>query len=175
MSATEFALGDDLAVQRWSVSLAYEAEKAQYFRKFMGTSKDSMIMVKEDLVKKAGEKITFALRMKLTGDAVEDDNTLEGTSAEKSLDFYSDSIFINQRRFTVKTKAKMTEQRVPYNLRKEGRDASAIYWAEDFDEQIIMYLAGARGMDSTFHVPLGYTGRANNSFQTPDTSHVIYG
>ena len=175
MSATEFALNDALAVQRWSTSLAYEAEKTQYFRKFMGTSKDSMIMVKEDLVKKAGEKITFALRMKLTGDAVEDDNILEGTSAEKSLDFYSDSIFINQRRFSVKTKGKMTEQRVPYNLRKEGRDASAIYWAEDFDEQIIMYLAGARGMDSTFHVALGYTGRAGNSFQTPDTSHVIYG
>lgn len=175
MASTEFALNDALAVQRWSTSLAYEAEKMQYFRKFMGTGRDNMIVVKTELQKQAGEKITFGLRMKLDGEGVEGDNTIEGTSAEEALDFYSDAIFISQRRKGTKSKGKMSEQRVPYNMRMEGRDALAIWWAEDYDEQIMMYLAGARGVDSSFHAPLGYTGRANNSFRSPDSDHVIYG
>jgi N4-gp56 family major capsid protein len=174
MAATEFALNDALAVQRWSASLAVEAEKQQYFRKFMGTSPDNLIIVKQDLEKKAGEKIIYGLRMKMGGDGVEGDNTIEGTSAETALDFYDDSIFISQKRRGTKSKGKMSEQRVPYNMRKEGRDALAIWWAEDYDEQIMMYLAGARGVDASLHAPLGYTGRANNTLTSPDTSHVLY-
>ena len=174
MGMTEFALNDGLAVQRWSDSLAIEAEKKQYFRKFMGSSPESLILVKTELAKKAGEKITFGLRMKLDGDGIEGDNVIEGTSAETALDFYSDYVFINQKRKGTKSKGKMSEQRVPYNMRKEGRDALAIWWAEDYDEQIMMYLAGARGIDSSFHAPLGFTGRANNTLTSPDTSHVIY-
>jgi N4-gp56 family major capsid protein len=113
--------------------------------------------------------------MKLGGDGIEGDNQIEGTSAEEALNFYNDYVFIDQRRKGTKSKGKMTEQRVPYNMRKEGRDALAIWWAEDYDEQIMMYLAGARGVDTSFHAPLGFTSRANNSLQTPDSDHVIYG
>ncbi len=175
MATTEFALGAALAIQRWSTSLAKEAEKMQYFRKFMGQTPDNMIIVKTELTKKKGEKITYALRMKLDGDGIEGDNIIEGTSAETALDFFDDAVFINQRRKGTKSKGKMSEQRVPYSMRKEGRDALAIWWAEDYDEHLMMYLAGARGVDTSFHVGLGYTGRANNSFQSPDSGHVIYG
>lgn len=68
----------------------------------------------------------------------------------------------------------MTEQRVPYDLRKEGRDALATWFAEDYDEQIMMYLAGARGVDTSFHTPLGYAGRCGNTFASPDTGHTVY-
>ena len=175
MAATTFAYADALAVQKWSTSLATEAEKKQYFRKFMGTSPDNMIVVKTELSKGKGEKITFGLRMKLDGDGVEDDYTIEGTGAEEALDFYNDAVFINQRRKGTKSKGKMSEQRVTYNMRKEGRDALSIWFAEDYDEQLMMYLSGARGIDTSFHVALGYTGRANNSFDTPDSDHIIYG
>lgn len=175
MASTEFALGAALAVQRWSTSLAIEAEKLQYFRKFMGAGPENLVMVLSDLKKAAGEKITFALRMKLGGDGIEGDNVIEGTSAETALDFYNDYVFIDQRRKGTKSKGKMSEQRVPYNLRQEGRDALAVWWAEDYDEQIMMYLSGARGVDTSFHAGLGYTGRANNTITSPDTSHVVYG
>jgi len=175
MAETDFATGADLAVQRWSPSLAIEADKKKYFRKFMGTGKDAMIQVKTELAKMAGEKITFGLRMKLDGDGVEGDDTIEGTSAEEALDFYADSVFINQRRKGTKSKGKMSEQRVPYNMRKEGRDALATWFAEDSDEQCMMYLAGARGIDTSFHVGVSYTGRCTNSFNSPDSDHVVYG
>lgn len=175
MGATEFILGATLAVQRWSDSLAVEAEKLQYFRKFMGKGDSAVIKIKTELNKKPGEKITFALRMKMTDDGVEDDNVIEGTSAEEPLTFYNDAIFISQRRKGTKSKGKMSEQRVSYNIRRQGRDALAIWWAEDYDEQIMMYLAGHRGMDTSFHVGLTWTGRANNTLRTPDSDHVIYG
>lgn len=175
MGATEFALNNALAVQRWSTSLAVEAEKNQYFRKFMGTGEDVMIKVVQDLNKGAGDKVTFGLRMQLAGDGIEGDNVIEGTSAEEALDFYSDYLFIDQRRKGTKSKGKMSEQRVPYNLREQGRNALSTWFAEDFDEQIMMYLAGARGVDTTFHVATGYTGRANNTLTAPDSTHLIYG
>jgi N4-gp56 family major capsid protein len=175
MAATEFELGNALAVQRWSLSLAREAEVRQYFRKFMGTGPDALIKVQTELNKKAGEKITVALRMKLSGDGIEGDNVIEGTSAEEALTFYNDSLFIDQRRKGTKSKGKMTEQRVPYNLRKEGRDALAMWFAEDYDQQIMMFLAGARGVDSSFFVDTSWTERANNSLQSPDSDHIIYG
>ncbi|MFP4037001.1 MAG: N4-gp56 family major capsid protein [Desulfobacteraceae bacterium] len=175
MAATEFALGDALAVQRWSLSLAREAEVKQYFRKFMGKGPDSLIKVQTELNKQAGEKITVGLRMKLSGDGIEGDNVIEGTSAEEALTFFNDSLFVDQRRKGTKSKGKMSEQRVPYNLRKEGRDALALWYAEDYDQQIMMYLAGARGIDTSFHVGTGWTGRANNSLQSPDSDHLIYG
>jgi N4-gp56 family major capsid protein len=174
MAMTEFALNDALAVQRWSTDLAREAEVKQYFRKFMGGDM-AVIKVMKDLNKKAGEKITYGLRMKLDGDGIEGDNVIEGTSAEAALDFYSDYLFVDQRRKGTKSKGRMTEQRVPYKMRKEGRDALAIWFAEDYDQQLMMYLAGARGVNADFHTDSSYTGRANNSFTSPDSDHIIYG
>lgn len=175
MGATEFTLGHALAVQRWSTSLAVEAEKRQYFRKFMGSGDDSIIKVQQELVKKAGEKITVGLRMKLSGDGIEGDNVIEGTSAEEALNFFYDALYIDQRRKGTKSKGQMSEQRVPYNMRKEGRDALATWWGEDYDEQIMVYLAGARGVDTSFHVSTAWTGRANNTLTAPDSGHIFYG
>ena len=175
MAATDFPLNDPLAVRRWSTSLAVETEKKQYFRKFMGTDENALIKVQQELSKKAGEMITVGLRMKLSGDGTEGDNLIEGTSAEEALNFFYDALYIDQRRKGTKSKGQMSEQRVPYNMRKEGRDALATWWAEDYDEQIMMYLAGARGIDASLHAPLGFTGRANNSLTAPDSAHIFYG
>jgi N4-gp56 family major capsid protein len=175
MADTDFPLGHPLAVQRWSTSLAVQAEKKQYFTKFMGTGEDVLIKIQKELEKKAGEKITVALRMKLAGDGIEGDNPIDGTSGVEALNFFNDALFIDQRRKGTKSKGLMSEQRVPYNLRKEGRDALSTWWAEDYDEQIMMYLAGARGVDTSFHVPISWTGRANNALQAPDSDHQFYG
>ena len=88
MAAHEFALGAALAVQRWSTSLAVEAEVKQYFRRFMGTGENACIKVQTELSKKAGEKIVVALCMKLSGDGIEGDHVIEGTSAEEAMCLY---------------------------------------------------------------------------------------
>ncbi len=175
MAETEFAVGASSAVQKWSTSLAIEAEKLQYFRKFMGTGDDNCIKVKMELQKQAGEKITYALRMKLSGEGIEGDNIIEGTSAEEALVFHTDSLFIDQRRKGTKSKGKMTEQRVLYDLRQQGRNALATWFAEDYDEQIFLYLSGARGYMTGWHVGLSWTGRANNPLTPPNSENIVYG
>ena len=106
MAGTEFPLNHPLAVQVWSNSLAVESGKRQYFSKFMGTGESALIVVKTELQKQAGEKITVGLRMKLREDGVEGDNLIEGTSAEEALTFFSDSLFIDQKRKGTKSKGK---------------------------------------------------------------------
>lgn len=176
MAATEFALGAALAVQRWSTSLAVEAAKRQYFSKFIGTSKDDLITLQNELNKGAGEKVTIGLRMKLVEAGIEGDNTIEGhATGEEALTFYNDALFIDQLRKSTKSKGKMTEQRVPYDLRAEGRDALAVWWAEELDEEIMCYLSGARGVSTAMHTATSWTGRANNALTAPDADHLIYG
>jgi len=175
MAMTEFALGHALAVQRWSTSLAIEAAKRSYFSKFIGQSKDDLITLKTELNKAAGEKITIGLRMKLTEAGREGDEIIEGhATAEEALSFYSDAIYIDQLRKSTKSKGKMSEQRVPYSMRKEGRDALATWWAEEMDEQIMCYLAGARGIDTSFHNPTNWNGRANNDLTVPNADHHMF-
>jgi N4-gp56 family major capsid protein len=174
---TDFPLNSDLARKTWEPGLAIEAEDQQYFRKFMGTGKNAIIKVATDLSKaSAGDMITVGLQMKLSGDGIEGDSDIEGTSAEEGLQHYADKIYIDQRRKSTKNRGKMSDQRVPYNLRKQGRDALGIWFGEDYDQQYMMYLAGARGVNANFHFPLDWTGRCNPSTQTLTApSYQIYG
>ena len=67
-------------------------------------------MVKDELNKAAGEKITFGLRMKLAEAGIEGDNVIEGhATGEEALSFYSDAIFIDQLRKSTKSNGKMSE------------------------------------------------------------------
>ena len=174
MAMTDFALNHALAVQRWSTSLAVEAAKKQYFAKFIGTSPDDLITLQNELNKAAGEKVTIGLQMKLTAAGIEGDNIIEGhATGEEALSFFHDYLFIDQLRKSTKSKGKMSEQRVPYDLRQKGRDALAVWWAEEMDEQLFCYLSGARGV-GTMHNSTIWTGRANNALTVPDAGHLVF-
>lgn len=183
MSMTTFPLNDALAVQRWSTSLALEAAKKSYFSKFIGKGLNNCIVLKEELHKGPGEKIIMGLRMKLSAYGSEGDTVIEGVNGpEEALSFFNDSLFIDQLRKSTKSKGKMTEQRVPYNLRLEGREALSTWWAEVMDENFFIYLSGARGsdgVDPSFKMPNPWTmgageGRANNLITVPDAGHQMY-
>ena len=176
MAITEFSLNDALAVQRFSTALTVETDVTSFFTdKFVGTEKNNIIEVKQDLEKQSGESITVAFRSKISGTPIEGDNDIDGTSSQVSLSFADDKVYIDQQRFGVKTKKGMTQQRVPYKLRKECLDALSVYFAELTDQEYFMYLAGARGVNSDYFHPTTFTGRANNSLQAPDSDHIIYG
>ena len=168
MALTEFGVSHALAVKRWSTSLAVEAEKKSYFAKFIG----SAITKLTDLEKKAGDQITFGLRMKLRGAGVTGDGTLEGN--EEALSYYSDAILIDQLRHAVRSKGKASEQRVPYDMRATAREALATWWAERMDEMIFVYLSGARGVDTTLTLPISFTTFASNTVTAPDTAHLKF-
>ena len=159
MPATEILTGSAMTRKVWATSLGHDSLREQYFARFMGEGDDTIIKIKKDLQKEAGDKISMDVRARLTGDSAEGNVKIEGdTRYETSLEFYTDSIYIDVRRKTVKKYGYMTNQRVPYNLRKECKDALTEYYGEDTDQIMMIFLAGARGVNSDFNVPLTFTG-----------------
>jgi hypothetical protein len=72
-----------LTPQIWDDKFFTSYVRANQFSKYMGTSENSIIQVKEDLTKKNGDKVTFALVNDLTGNGVTGSTALEG--AEEAL------------------------------------------------------------------------------------------
>ena len=95
MADTNYPVGHSMAVQKWSASLMKETLKRTYATKFMGTGSNSLLQIKNEL-RDHGYKVTFGLRMQLSGDGIVGDGTLEGN--EESLTIYSDSVQIDQLR-----------------------------------------------------------------------------
>lgn len=164
MAQTQYPTGHQLAVKLYSKELAVQALRATYFGRFMGSSADSMIQIKDETKKSAGDKITFGLKMQLAGTGVAGDDTLEGN--EEALVTYSDSILIDQLRHATRSKGKMSEQRVLFNLRDEGRDSLSDWFADRFDTAMFNHLGGI-----STQTDLRYTG--SNTPLAPSTNNIV--
>ena len=165
MSTTSYGVNDALAVKLWSKKLFQEALKATYASRFMSKSSSSIIQLKDETGKGAGDRITIGLRMQLTGDGVLEDGTLEGN--EEALTTYSDNVFINQLRHAVRSSGKMSEQRVPFSVREEARGGLEDWWANRIDTSVFNQLAGNTAVTDT-----RYTG--NQAAIAPDAAHKVY-
>lgn len=174
MSSTVIPFGDPKAAKKWSASLAVDQVKKSYFeRKFVGTDENSIIQRKTELESDSGDRISFDLSVQLRGEHTEGDRRLEGK--EESLKFYTDEVNIDQARKAVSAGGKMTRKRTVHNLRTIARGRLGDYWSRFMDELMFMYLSGARGINADFLFGLDYNGHAGNTFQAPDSGHVLYG
>lgn len=157
MADTSFGVNHPLARKAWSKMLAAEAITDSYFGRFIPKEtvttkagkaitrpkvgdKSGLVVLHNDLKKDAGDRIRCGLRVQLQGDGVLGDATLEGN--EEGLDFYSDDILIDQLRHAVRVGGKMTEQRVPYNLREESKNGLRDWFAARFDTAAFNQLCG---------------------------------
>jgi N4-gp56 family major capsid protein len=176
MGATVIGLNDAKAVKRYSGNLAVDVgRKGFWTRKFMGKGEvpTKPIWQLTDLEADKGEQITYDLSMQLNMQPVEGDAVLHGK--EEALSFFTDLVYIDQMRGGADCGGRMTRKRTLHDLRKIAKARSTDWWARVFDEIIFMYLSGARGTNSEFVFPTTYTGFANNSLTSPDTSHIVYG
>src|SRR5262249_54129297 len=131
MADTTYGTNDPLAVTLWSKVLLREVLKNTWAQKFMGEDENSVIQIKDETQRSQGDKITFGLRMQLSGNGVLGDGTLEGM--EESLTTYSDAVIIDQLRHAVRSKGKMSEQRIPFSVREEAMSGLADWWADRID------------------------------------------
>jgi N4-gp56 family major capsid protein len=123
MPNTTFATGDALTKKVWSAKLYKEAMRDTFFSKFMGESANSIVQVKKELTKSKGDKITFGLRMRLTGSGQSSSTgiTLEGN--EEALTFYDFAVSLTERGNAVKAGSTLDLQRPAFDLRTEMKDA----------------------------------------------------
>lgn len=84
----------------------------------MGTNENSIIQVKEDLTKKKGDRVNFALVNKLTQDAVTGRGIMEGN--EEDMATRSFELAVDKRRNAVRV-AEIDEQYSAISLRQAGK------------------------------------------------------
>lgn len=176
MAQTIVGLNDPKAVKKYSVALAHDVARDSYFQsRFMGDGEASQTPIQRltDLETEAGDRISYDLSMQLKGNGPEGDDILEGT--EEKLTFYTDDVYIDQKRKGTNAGGRMTRKRTVHDLRRIARRRLSEWWQRYFDEQFFIYLSGARGVNPEFIEPLTFSGRANNAIAAPDSAHLFYG
>ena len=117
MADTSAATG--LKVQNWDANFFTESINGSIFKPFMGTAKNSIIQVNEDLTKTPGDSITFSLVNKLTQEATTGSATLEGN--EEALVSRSQKVTIDQKRHAVRVSV-LEDQFSAIPLREAAKD-----------------------------------------------------
>lgn len=166
MADTNFAVNHPLAQKLWSKKLFQEVTGDGFFGKFMGESDSSLLQLKKETKKAAGDRITVGLRNLLTGAGIQGDSTLEGN--EEALVTYSDNILIDQLRHAVRSNGRMSEQRVPWSVREECRSGMGDWWFERLETSMANQLTG-----NTAQTDTKYTG--NQAVTGPSTGRFVVG
>lgn len=164
---TEFGTNDPQTVKLWSKMLAREVIYRTYFRKFMGKNEDAIIQRITDLEEGRGDEVKYDLVAQMTQYGVVGDNPMDGF--EESLQFYQDSVKIEQRRIGHAFRT-MSQQRTVHDLRMVARRNLADRMAVILDEFMFAYLAGSAGANAALAAALPHAG---NALATPDADHLV--
>lgn len=116
MADTRVATG--LTVEQWDSQFFVEYLTENRYAGEMGSDEMSIIQVKENLMKKPGDRVNFALVNKLTNSAVTGRDTLEGN--EEDMASRSCEVTVNKRRNGVRV-SEIDEQYSAIDLREAGK------------------------------------------------------
>ena len=142
MATTTYGRSDSLTVSLWAKKLESEVLKETFATRFMGTTSGSLIHKKTETSKGDGDRVTFGLRMQLSGAGVTEAQVLEGN--EEALTTYSDALVINELAHAVKVASQNTvdAQRVTFDLRDEAMSALTDWFAGRIDQTFMSHIAG---------------------------------
>jgi N4-gp56 family major capsid protein len=143
MADTPAATG--LRVQQWDDNFFTEYVRENRFKPYMGTGESDMIQVKEDLSKKKGDRLTYALVNRLTAAGVTGSSTLEGN--EEAMDSRSHLLTVDKVRNAVRV-AEMEEQKSAIDLREAARAVLKDWIMEKTRDDIIKALGSFRNGNS---------------------------
>lgn len=141
MADTTAATG--LRQQNWDEKFFTEFVHENPFARYMGTAETDIIQVKEDLMKKRGDSVTFSLVNRLTNAEVLDSSTLEGN--EEDMTSRSFRVYVNKRRNAVRT-AEMEEIKSAIPLREAAKPALKEWMMELTRDRIIDALGSINGV-----------------------------
>lgn len=144
-----------MADTRANANLTPEQWDDQYFTEYltenryageMGTNENNIIQVKENLTKKPGDRVNFALVNKLTQDAVTGRDTMEGN--EEDMGTRSFELAVNKRRNAVRV-AEIDEQFSAISLREAGKFVLKEWSMKDTERLISIALGTLGGVTMT--------------------------
>lgn len=161
---TQFLTNDPLTRKKWARDLFPIVLKNVEFNELIGTGNEAIVQMRTELGKGEGDNIKFGIRLPLSGEGIVGDDTVEGN--EEKLRFRNFNMTIEELNHAVDTGGKMEEQRIPYDLMKEGKDGLQEWWSDKLSDMMFAHLCG----DTTFRVA-GKTF-AQNPVEA-DTNHTI--
>lgn len=156
-----------LTVQQWDDQFFVEYFQDGGFKTLMGTDERSVIQVKEDLTKKAGDSVTFAAINRLTNQATTGTAVLEGNEEDMSL--RSLRVYVDKRRNGVRI-AEMNEQKTAINLRNAAKGRLLDWSVEDTRELIITALGSLNGTDF-----LSRTAAIGDAWLVDNVDRTVFG
>jgi N4-gp56 family major capsid protein len=124
-------------VKVWEKKFFAEYVRASPFKRYMGTDENSIIQIKEQLMKQAGDRIGLTLLRKLRGAGVTGSTTLVGN--EESVANYDDQITVDALRHGVKTNV-LEEQRTEIGILDAGRTLLKLWSMEKMRDTLIARL-----------------------------------
>ena len=107
-----------LTPQLWDSNFFRDYVRSSRYKRYMGTDEASIIQLKEDLTKKRGDTVTFALVNELTGNGVTGNSTLKGN--EERLNSRSHALTVDVLRHAVAVDD-WDEQKSVIDLRNAAR------------------------------------------------------
>jgi N4-gp56 family major capsid protein len=137
---TRFATNDPLTRKKWSKDLFAIILPAVEYSYLVGKDSGAIVQMKTELGKGEGDKITFGIRLPLTGAGVVGRDTVEGN--EEKLIFKDFDMTIEELNHAVDTGGRMDEQRIPWDLMREGKDALQDWWSDKLSDYLIATLCG---------------------------------
>jgi N4-gp56 family major capsid protein len=137
------AAATGLTVKQWDAKYFKEYLQENPFSRYMGSGPNSIIQVKEDLTKKKGDAIHYALVNRLTNAAVSGSSTLEGN--EEDMDSRSHELTIDQFRNAVRVPA-FEDQKSAIPLRNAARDVLMDWSMEHTRDLVISALGSINGV-----------------------------
>lgn len=141
MAQTTAAAG--LTPQQWDDKFFREYLRNNPFKPYMGKGTNSIIQVKENLTKKRGDSLTFALVNKLTNSANDGTSKLEGN--EESLGSRSHKLEVALRRHGVSV-LEFEEQKSAIGLRNAAKDQLMDWAMEEDVKRVVDQLYSINGV-----------------------------
>lgn len=132
-----------LTPQQWDDKYFMEYVRESRFKRYMGMDENSIIQIKDDLTKKKGDAVTFALVNRLTGAGVTGNGTLEGN--EEALDSRSFAVRVAPLRHAVKV-TDWDDQKSTIDLRNAAKTMLKLWNMEQMRDELIAALASIDGV-----------------------------
>jgi len=165
MSQTYAASG--LTPQLWDDQFFTDYVRASRYRRYMGTSPNSMINVKDDLTKKRGDSVTFALVNELVGNGVTGNNTLMGN--EERLGSRSHKVIVDVLRHGVAVDD-WDEQKSAIDLREAAKDQLSEWARKKLRDGITNALGQIDGVNFT-----SSTSTQRNTWCANNQDRILFG
>jgi N4-gp56 family major capsid protein len=161
-----------LRVQQWDDDFFTEYVRESRFKTYMGTDENSIIQVKEDLMKKRGDRLTYNLVNRLTNGGVTGSNTLEGN--EESLSQRAHLLTVNKIRNGVRI-AEMEEVKSAIDLRDAGRSQLKVWIAEKTRDQIVAALGSIQTAYGTQKAYADASEAEKDAWLVDNSDRVLFG